>query len=315
MEPEELVVTPQAWICMALCFVTLPARVANAQEPDPRERFRFAVDVDQVALDVVVTNRRGRFEKNLKAEDFQVLEEGVPQRVTFFTSSFTPVTVLLLLDSSPSVRTSLNAIKLAANRFVTNLNAGDKAKIILFHEVYTTGPAFTDDELQLIALISSMRPRGRRTILYDSILRALEDLEPIDGRKVLLLLSDGTDAGSKASLEDVIERARRSNAVIYTIGFMGWTMKKGMFVEKDLLTKIAATTGGRAIFPQDDEELGESFEEVKEELHRQYRMAFVPSSDQGDESVWRKIEIRVPRKSKSIIRTRLGYYTRPKKKP
>ena len=315
MDPKKLFLTPKLWILITLCLVTLPVYLANSQKSAVDKRFRFAIDIDQVALDVVVTNSRGRFEKNLKAEDFRVLEDGVAQQLTFFTSSFTPVTVQLLLDSSPSVRPSLSAIKLAANRFVTNLSSGDKAKIILFHEAYTGGTAFTNDELQLIALISSMRPRGRETILYDSILRALGELDPVSGRKVLLLLSDGTDAGSESSLEDVIEGARRSNAVIYCIGFMGWTMEKGMYVEKDLLEKIAATTGGRAIFPRNEKELGESFEAIQEELHRQYRMAFIPSSADGDKSLWREIKIRVPRKKNPIIRTRLGYYARPKKKP
>ena len=274
---------------------------------------RFGIDVNAVTLDVVVTDAKGKFVKNLKEDDFVVLEEGVPQPLTFFTAELTPVTVLVLLDSSSSVRANLRPIQKAANRFLDKLRKGDQALVGFFHDNVVFGPRFTDDMDEHIAMIRNMRPH-RSTHLYDAIIAGLQKLSVIKDRKTLLLFTDGDDEGSEASMEAALETARRSDASIYTIGFLGWSFEGGMDVNQDLLTQLSRDTGGRSFFPMSEKEIRKSFDAIRDELHRQYRMAYLPSK-KGDETVWRNLKVRMKKRKNLIVRTRKGYYERPENTP
>ena len=274
---------------------------------------RFSVDVNAVGLDVVVTDQKGRFVKGLKEEDFVVLEDGVPQELTYFTSGVTPVTVLLLLDSSSSVRSHLREVQKAANRFVDKLQRGDQARIGLFHTDVIFGPRFTNDMKQHVAMIKQMRPQ-RRTLLYDAVLASLEELSVIPDRKSLLIFTDGTDGGSQASMEDSLEAARRSRATIYTVGLLGWNDEEGMNTNERLLTQVAEYTGGRAFFPTDEKEMSRAFDRIQDELHRQYRVVYFPE-DHEDRSNWHEIEVRMSKRKNLVVRTRLGYYRGSEQKP
>lgn len=279
------------------------------------ERFRFSVEVETVTLDVVVTDRKGRFVQGLKREDFQVLEEGVPQEIFFFTPEPTPVTALVLLDTSSSVRSNLTTIQKAAFDFVDSLGSRDKARIGLFNHNVWFGPEFTRDIYQHMAMMRSMRPSGR-TALYDAILASLDKLGTVGDRKALLVFTDGDDSkphpeGSESSVEDVIEGARRSEAAIYPIGFIGWSLKRGLSVNEDLLSRIARETGGRAFFPEKEKEMKKSFQRIREELHNQYRIAYQPSKSSGV-SGWRRIQVRIPSKPRVNVRHRFGYYVTSK---
>ena len=127
--------TPGLLIAL-LSLLALRLAAASLAEPTPasqqEQHPRFSVGVSAVALDVVVTDKKGRFVRGLKQDDFLVLEEGVPQELTFFTSDVTPVTVLVLLDSSASVRANLREVRKAANRFISKLSRGDAARIGFF---------------------------------------------------------------------------------------------------------------------------------------------------------------------------------------
>jgi hypothetical protein len=155
-----------------------PPRPAYRQE----QTHRFSVDVNAVALDVVVTDKKGRFVKGLKEADFVVLEDDAPQVLSFFTSGTTPVTVLLLLDSSASVRSHLKEVQKAANRFISKLQRDDQARIGFFHNDVIFGPKFTGDMDQHIAMINRMRPQ-RSTHLYDAVLASLRELSTVPDRK------------------------------------------------------------------------------------------------------------------------------------
>lgn len=282
---------------------SLPA-AASPQTQDGTQR--FSVDVNAVALDVVVTDQRGRFVKGLKREDFVVLEDGMPQELTYFTSASTPVTVLLLLDSSSSVRSHLREVQKAANRFIDKLQRGDKARIGLFHNEVIFGPQFTDDMKQHMAIIKQMRPQ-RSTLLYDAVLASLEELASVPDRKSLIIFTDGDDGGSNASIDDALQAARRSHATIYTVGLLGWNDEEGMNTNERLLTQIAEYTGGRAFFPNEEEEMSRAFDRIQDELHRQYRMVYFPSDLEGPDD-WHEIEVQMSERKNLVVRTRLGYY-------
>jgi VWFA-related protein len=298
---------------------------AWAQTPPPppqeEERFHFAVSVETVTLDVVVVDKKGRFVPGLTRDNFEVLEDGLPQNLSFFTAQFTPVTTLLLLDSSSSIRSSLTAIQTAAYLFAQNLSEGDKARIGLFSQEVRFGPAYTDDISVHTAMLKTMNASGP-TLLYDAILAALRELASVEGRKSLLIFTDGDDAGpanrgSHASIEEVIEGAKQSEVTIYTIGFSGYGPEGKDSVNRPFLKTLAEATGGRAFFPKQNEDVKKAFDDVKkafaevqEDLHRHYRMAYPPATVVAGGAGWRNIEVKVKSRPGLFVRTRQGYYTR-----
>jgi Ca-activated chloride channel family protein len=265
----------------------------------------FSLDVSAVALDVVVTDARGRFVRELTQGDFHVLEDGVPQELTFFTSEGTPATTLVLLDSSSSVRANLKEVQNSANRFIDRLPRGDAARIGFFHDRVVFGPEFTADMRQHVAMINQMRPQ-RSTHLYDALIASLKELSAVRDRKALVVFTDGDDEGSQASMEEALEAARRSRVSIYTVGLRGWSATGGVAINEDLLTQIADYTGGRAFFPENEKDMRAAFDAVTAELHQQYRMAYFPPAGENVDG-WRDVDVSMTTRRGLIVRTRLGY--------
>lgn len=296
-----------------LSAVLLTAFEAAAQD----DRVRFGVSVESVTLDVVVVDHRGRFVPGLTKEDFIILENGESQKIAFFTAEFTPVTTLLLLDSSSSIRSNLSAIQTAGYLFAQNLSEGDTARIGLFSNTVRFGPRFTASLSEHLAVLRSMKPAGK-TALYDAILYSLEELSVVEGRKSLLVFTDGDDAGpaehgSEATSEDTLEGAKLSEVTIYTVGFTGFGPNGGESVNRPFLTALAEATGGRAFFPEDVEQVKKAFADVQEDLHRHYRMAYIPSETPEPDPLaesWRPLEVRIRGRDDLIVRTRQGYYAR-----
>jgi Ca-activated chloride channel family protein len=269
---------------------------------------RFPVDVKAVALDVLVTDQEGRFISGLGPDDFKVLEQGVPQELSVFSAGRTPVTVVVLLDSSASVRSDMLVIQKAANRFIKKLASDDRARIGFFHDEVVFGPRFTDDMAEHSAMINQMRPQ-RSTHLYDALFEAFEKLERVPDRKALVVFSDGEDQGSRISMADALEVARRSDVSVYSVGLVGWSAAGGMHTNQTLLEQIARLTGGRAFFPEKEKEMQKAFDRICDELHHQYRMGYVPASGGEGPDQWREIRVELTRRKNLVVRCRRGYYS------
>jgi VWFA-related protein len=298
--------TPRVLIGIGLlALLALPLVAASQQEGTPS----FSSDVSAVALDVVVTDTRGRFVRGLTQDDFLIMEDGAPQELVFFTSEGTPVTVMVLLDSSASIRSNLEEVQNAANRFINRLPRGDAARIGFFHNRVVFGPRFTDNMNEHVAMINQMRPQ-RSTHLYDALLASFDELSTVQDRKALIVFTDGDDEGSETSMEEALEASRRANVSVYSVGLLGWSATGGMVINEGLLTQVAEYTGGRAFFPTDEDEMRDAFDTIAEELHRQYRMAYFPPTTE-DVDGWRDIEVRMTSRENLIVRTRLGYYRPP----
>lgn len=274
----------------------------------------YAADVGAVALDVVVTDRKGRLVKDLAREDFRVLEVGVPQELSFFEADRTPVTVLVLLDSSASVRSHMLSVQKAANRFIDKLARGDRARVGFFHERVVLGPRFTDDMKEHSAIIKRMRPQ-RSTHLFDALVEGLDALEPVQGRKVLLVFSDGADEGSRATMPVVLEAARRSDASVYAVGLVGWSAAAGMHTDQAVLEEVSRVTGGRAFFPEDEDAMKDAFDRIRSELRNQYRMGYVPDERAAGSGGWREVSVELTRRRGLTVRCRLGYQRTPGETP
>ena len=291
-----------------IAFVAALALAHGAAAQDP---FRIQVQVGAVNLGVAVSDERGRFVSGLKAEDFVVREDGVPQDITFFAAEAAPLTILVLLDASLSMRTNLDYVKEAAATFVDRLWEGDVAMIGEFNDRVRFGGEFTDDRFRLVANIMALDPLGP-TALYDASILALERLHFADGdRKALLIFTDGDDSrsmgfGSEASAGDAIEAARLTDSVVYAIGFEG----NGARVNKRFLRRLSEETGGQALFPERTGDLIGSFERIEADLHAQYRLAYIPRNAERD-GAWRSVEVTIRGQRDLTTRTRNGYYAFP----
>ncbi len=300
-------------LVLSLGAAPLPQSRTDQKKRD-QSSFQFKVAVQAVNLSVTVTDKNGRFVPNLEVTDFEVLEDNAPQELSFFTAEVTPVTVLLLLDASTSIRPSVEGVKEAAINFVSKLWDGDRAIIADFNDKIRFSTHFTDDIDRLIGSIQSLYPSGW-TALYDSILISLDKVAEIEGRKALLVFTDGDDSrssgyGSEATRDDTVEGAKFYEVTIYSVGFRGSRGGGSGGVNKGFLKKISKDTGGAAFFPKDIGELNESFSQIQDELHSQYRMAYIPNNTDRD-GRWRKIEIRVKGRDDLVVRTRQGYYALP----
>ena len=183
-------------------------------------------------------------------QDFEVYENGVPQRIRLFKNEDVPVTVGLVVDHSTTMRPKLAEVSAAARTFVRSSNREDEMFVVNFNEIVSLGlPStirFTDSTAELEHAIAAA-PAGGQTALYDAIAKALEELQAGSrDKKVLIVVSDGGDNASTRSLDQVMKLAGQSSAVIYTIG---------IFDEDDpdrnpgVLKRLAQATGGEAFLP------------------------------------------------------------------
>lgn len=295
----------------AAALVFWSAASAAGQERPGNDPFRLRLAVEAVNLGVAVTDSRGRFVSGLTEENFVVREDGVPQEINFFASEVAPLDILILLDASLSMRASLDYVKEAASIFVDRLWEGDRAMIGEFNDRIRFGGEFTDDRRRLTSSILALNPLGA-TALYDASILALERLHRADAeRKALLVFTDGDDSritgfGSEASSRDAIEAARLTEAAIYAIGFEG----NGARVNKRFLNRLTEETGGQALFPERTGDLIGSFARIEEDLHSQYRLAYIPRIEQRD-GEWRSIEVTVTGRRGLTARARRGYYADP----
>jgi Ca-activated chloride channel family protein len=275
----------------------------------------FRAGVDLVSLSVTVTDPGRQYVAGLSRDDFTVIENGVPQTLTFFARTGVPLALALLIDSSASMEKSMNAAQEAAIGFARQIGRADLATIIDFDSRVEVAQGFTGDVGALEAAIRGTTAGGSTT-LYNALYIALKELAkltPQDNpqaprRRAIIVLSDGADTSSLVTFEEVLDLASRSDTVIYTIGLGAHEpaapgkANDGQFV----LRRLAEQTGGRAFFPQQIKELAGVYHDIRDELASQYSLAYESSVGMRD-GQWRRIAVRVNRPSVTV-RTRQGYY-------
>jgi VWFA-related protein len=245
----------------------------------------------------------------LQREDFTVFEDGKPQPILLFRHEDTPVTVGLVIDHSSSLREKLPDVTAAAEAFVKSSNPNDRMFVVNFNETAFLGlpiaTRFSDSAEQLGKAIWGA-PAGGRTALYDAIALALKRLgESTDDKKVLIVISDGGDNASKATLASVLHKTELSNATIYAIG---------IFESDDpdknpgVLRRLAKESGGEAYFPGQLSETVEICQRIAREIRDQYTIGY-SSTNARREDVYHKVRLAAHEKDdgKLLVRTRAGY--------
>jgi Ca-activated chloride channel homolog len=276
----------------------------------------------EVRLPVTVKDKKKNLVSGLTKNDFIVLEDGVPQEVTFFTDEKTnpPVYVGVLMDTSASTKGKLGFSKEAAMNFiytVTRLRK-DKAAFMTFDHEVSLKQDFTDKQDLLQRAVDKVKKVGSNTSLYDAIWQfSDEKLRNAPGRRVIVLITDGDDTFSRASIEDAIDIAQRTETTIFGIstkeGFLGAVpgVEAGTVKDKGdkYLMRLAEETGGEAFFTGDMLALERAFKKVSEELTSQYIITYRPANQEYDGKK-RKVEVRFKdsqKDDKYKIRTKDSY--------
>src|SRR5207245_5239740 len=201
-----------------------------------------------------------------------------------------------------SMQPSMDTVHAAAGRFVENLGPEDRSLVIDFDEKVYLLQDVTADKALLRTAISSTSALGG-TALYDALYASYRKLRGIDGRKAIILLTDGDDTASKFSFRRVLDQAKISDIIIFPIGLGTSVMD---IAPRPILKSLAEETGGRAYFPDKVQELDGVYDEIASELKNQYYISYEPKNDNWD-GRWRKIKLTAPGRDLEI-RTRSGYY-------
>ena len=229
-----------------------------------------------VPIFATVTDAQNRLVPDLTKDDFQVLDNDKPQSLIVFDSQNQPITVVVMLDTSGSMTGSIKLLKSAAEEFVNRLLPEDKASVGAFNDKIEISSQFSSDRDSLVTEIKDL-DYGNGTRLYDAIAEGLNQLRGIEGRKVVLVFTDGDDTSSRIGRGTVMDRARLEEVMIYAIGLQSQYFDGARMVRSKPdsgLRRLADETGGGYFELKQTSDLGPTFTRVAQELHSQYVLGF-----------------------------------------
>lgn len=295
-----------AWI--GLCAVL--AVPSNAQEAAP-----IRVDVNIVNVLCTVSDKRGALITNLKKEDFEVRENGRKQEIRYFArDTDLPLTIAMLMDVSGSVREAIESERVAAGRFFDQvIRPTDHALLLGFSSTLVLWQDFTSSTARLQSALTQLHAIPFRglpldggpmpgTLLYDAVYQtAMGKLQGVPGRKVMLIVSDGLDNGSRMHMDEAIEAVQRANTIVYAVCY------DQKYFGCDYLKQLAEPTGGR-MFDAGKKRisLAEIYQTIEDELRSQYSIGYAPANQEHD-GKFRKLGVKV-KPSGLRVSVRQGYY-------
>ncbi len=290
---------------------------------DPNEIIK--IDTELVNLNVRVVDRFNRPISNLRQQDFQILEDRVPQTITYFSQAEVPTNYALVIDNSGSLRFQLEKVIEASKTIIGTNKPEDETGVIRFvsSEKIEILQDFTSNRIDLNDALDNMYIEGGRTAIIDAVYLAAERVDEYERsrsavdrkRRALILVSDGEDRSSYYKEEQLFKLLREADVQIYTIGFIDDLDNDGNFIRKspqkkakNFLTKLATETGGKAYFPKSVAELPAIARNIASELRTQYLISYEPTNLDKDGS-FRNIKVVVkdgPNKEKRIAISRTG---------
>lgn len=270
----------------------------------------FRSQVDLVSFGVTVVDRKGTLVTDLTAEDFEVLEDGRPQVVTHFTlgdqeQSAPELHLGLAFDTSGSMDDDIHFARTAAIKFLNALPEADDVTLVDFDTEVRVARYGQNDFARLIERIRRRQPDGM-TAFYDAIGVYLDGAAFQNGRKILVVYTDGADTESSLTYKEMTDLLKASDVTLYAIGFLKHVPRSMMMDLRMRLIMLAEMTGGRAYFPGIAKDLDGTYDEILREVRAQYTLGFVSSNLKSD-GTWRKVGIKVTRPGLKV-RTREGYF-------
>jgi len=279
----------------------------------------FKSGVDLVSFSVTVLDKRGNFVTDLREPDFEVYEDGKKQALKYFVpgsqsgdGAVPPLHLGVLFDISGSMEDDMTLSRTAAIRFLKTLDEAEDMTLVDFDTEVRLARYTHADFPSLVERIRSRKAEGY-TALYDALAVYLDRAASQDGRKILVLYTDGGDNDSRISFGDTLTLLRASDVVVYSIGFLqhAGSASTGL---RSHLQELAEATGGQSFFPTSIKSLDGVYEKIRDEIRAQYAMGYVSSNGRQDGG-WRKVDIKVVRDGAGDIRlrTRKGYFAPYKK--
>ena len=245
----------------------------------------FKATTQIVSVPATVLDGQGRLVPNLEQDAFTILDNGKPQQITFFQNETQPFNVVVMLDYSASMTSSLDLLRAAAEQFLLRMLPQDKGQVGAFSDKIEFSGDFTNDRDDLISALRDLQ-YGNPTRLWDAVDQSIDMLKPVEGRKVVLVFTDGDDTYSKAGFGTVLDHAKENEVMVYAIGLQSTYFNGQRTVRSQpdrSLKKIAEETGGGYFELKKTDELAPTFTRVAQELHSLYTIGFSPAALDGKE--------------------------------
>jgi Ca-activated chloride channel homolog len=268
----------------------------------------FRAGVELTTFGVTITDRKGNIVTDLARDDFQVIEDGTPQPIAYFArgdGDTTPEMHLgLMLDASGSMQADMKLAQGAAIKFLNMLPEAEDITLVDFDTQVRITRYPQRDFARLVERIRQRKPAGW-TALYDALGTYLDGAGQQDGRKIMVMYTDGGDTRSALSFGETIDLLRASQVTVYAIGLVDNAGSSRAQLQMTL-RQFAEATGGQAFFPAAMRDVESAYEKVLAEIHGQYHLGYVSSNTAAD-GAWRKVEIKVSRDDLRV-RSRKGYF-------
>ncbi|HKC65578.1 MAG TPA: VWA domain-containing protein [Pyrinomonadaceae bacterium] len=303
-------------LALAVVCLLLLAIIARAQDKDqPVEVIPYP---PLVRLNVLVTNSSNHPVTDLRAEEFHVLEDGKPQNIMYFSREELPISYGLVVDSSGSMRALLGHVIEAGKKIIESNKPGDETFLLSFVDAkrIQVEQDFTSNKYALSDALDSIYIEGGLTALIDAINRSIDYLKKnkrsnndARRRQVIILITDGEDRGSRSRNQELLlNRLREEDVQFFIIGLSKLaSLQSSAERAVDFLKRIAAASGGRAVFPESTAEIPGAVEEIVRDLRTQYVISYTPTNKAYDGS-FRTIQVTVP---DSPTRNHLNVITKP----
>jgi VWFA-related protein len=256
-------------------------------------------------------DKNGKLLNNLPKEAFRVQENGIDQQIREFKREDIAVSMGLIIDNSGSMRDKRQKVEAAALALVKASNPNDEVMIVNFNDDAFLDVPFTNDHKRLEEGLARIDSRGG-TAMRDAISMSIDEVKEKGKKykKVILVVTDGNDNTSQVTLEKLIEKAHRTEVLVYCIGLLSEEERREALKAKKALTALANASGGLAFFPKDLAEVEKIALEVAYEIRNQFMIAYTPSNLALDGS-FRQIKVTVNAPGRPAVRTRSGYYATP----
>jgi VWFA-related protein len=281
---------------------------------------QFRSRVDLVTMGVTVTDRRGNFIADLTRDDFEIREDGRRQTIASFArgdadAEALPLHLGLLFDTSGSMGEDIRLARSAAVRFLNTLNDAVDMTLVDFDTEVRVARYGQRDFPRMVERIRSRQPEGW-TAMYDALGVYLDGAAEDQGRKILVLYTDGGDTRSTITFSDVMTLVRASDVTIHAIGFLENQPSSARVGQRMRLMDIAQTTGGQAFFPSAMKDVEAAYEKIVAQIRNQYTLGYT-STNAAQDGSWRRVEVRVARPGLRDLRvqSRKGYFALYKDPP
>ena len=311
-------------VCTPFSVPTVLPQDSDTPAADSQGRITISVKVNTVNVPVTVRKRDGGFIKGLSQDAFRIYEDGVPQEISLFTQEALPTNIAIVLDISGSVGNAWGSIQHATRKFVEQLHPEDKFSLFTFNTQIRLKMDWGNNTDRMDQVLGSIFCTGN-TKVWDTIWAIGSDaFKGIEGKKAIIIMSDGMDNRSIKTYDEAVEEAVRSEAAVYIVSktealrqMYLYDKRKygdpyGLFRPEDFviadlaLRNLAEKTGGRVLYPNSFGQLNDIYEEVIEELRNQYTIGYVSNNAINDGS-YRNIDVRVNVPDSSVT-ARPGYY-------